>query len=138
METNYFIGVINAAVSKGFEFETDEPFINVATDAEAWLIDNEPYGHDFERIELECSGSSQYYTWLDEGSGSVKNMSGEIFDFNTHQDGVFFHEEVGGDFTPVKWFDVPMEGVERKRYIFVFAKEVRSDGTVAYLYDYFM
>ena len=129
--------MLSAAVSKGFEFETDDPFINIATDAECWLTENEPYGHDFERIELECSGGNQYYTWADENSGSVKNMSGEIFDFNTHQDGVFFHEEIGGDFTPVKWFDVPMEGIERKRYIFVFAKEVRSDGKVAYLYDYF-
>lgn len=137
---NYQLAVITAAVNAGFEFDMDDSMADVEMQAQDYLLENEPYGHVFEHIELSGHGMSQNYSWADEDSDYSTQMSGEIFGFgeNRAEDEVYFHREENGTFTPVNWFDIPneFEKEERRQYIFVFDKQVRSDGKIAWLYDY--
>ena len=136
----YFISVLAAAVNDGFEPEMDETLEDVVIKAEDYLLENEPYGHVFEQVDLSGHGMSQNYVWVDEETGKEVQTSGEIFDFGhcKAEDDIYFRKEDDGKMTPVSWYEIPDEYHmdERKRYIFVFDRQVRSDGKIAWLYDY--
>lgn len=137
---NYFIGVLSAAVEDGFEFNMTDSMEDVVMAAEDYLQENEPYGHVFEQVGLSGHGMSQNYSWVDDESGKEVQMSGEIFTFpqsKADKEVYFHHDQEKDEFTAVNWFDIPDEyhKEERKHYIFVFDKQVRSDGKIAWLYD---
>ena len=137
---NYFIGVLSAAVEAGFELDMNDRMDDIVMEAEDYLLENEPYGHVFEQVDLGGHGMSQGYTWVDEESGKEVQMSGEIFTFAHYKADaeVYFHLDwEKNEFTPVNWFDIPDEYHmdERKHYVFVFDKQVKSDGKIAWLYD---
>ena len=140
---NYYLEVIQSAVfNNDFEFDADNcSIMEVFQQAYDSLMEN-PTDKQFIHTELYCSGMTQNYTFYDEYTGFQNIVSGDVFDFRWHykaDDEVLFHEVRQGKFEPVDWFDVPMEGEEgRNEYIFVFAKEILSDGSMAYLYDYFV
>ena len=140
MKKNYFISVLAAAVNDGFEPEMDETLEDVVMKAEDYLLENEPYGHEFEQVDMDGHGMSQNYSWADDESDYTTQVSGEIFTFghNKAEDDVYFRKEDDGTMVAVNWYDIPneFEREERKRYIFVFDKQVRSDGKIAWLYDY--
>lgn len=139
---NYYLEVIQSAiVNNDFEFDAQNSSImEVFQQAYDSLMEN-PTGRQFIHTELDCHGTTQNYTFYDEETGFQNLVSGEVFDFLWHykaDDEVLFHEVRPGEFEPVDWFDVPMDGEEgRNDYIFVFDREILSDGSVAYLYDYF-
>lgn len=137
---NYFISVLAAAVNDGFEPEMDETLEDVVMKAEDYLLENEPYGHVFENIDFSGHDLHQNYSWADDDSGYQTQVSGEIFTFghNKAEDEVYFRKEDDGTMVAVNWYDIPneFEREERKKYIFVFDKQVRSDGKIAWLYDY--
>jgi len=141
MKKNYYLEVIQQAVANNdFEFDADDSIMEVFQQAYDSLMED-PTGRQFIHTELDCHGMTQNYTFYDEDTGFENHVTGEVFDFRWHykaDDEVLFREVRDGEFEPVNWFDVPMDGEDgRSDYIFVFAKEVLSDGRVAYLYDYF-
>ncbi len=138
---NYYLEVIQqAVVNNDFEFDANNSIMEVFQQAFDSLMEN-PTGQQFIHTDLDCHGMTQNYTFYDEVTDFENHVSGEVFDFRWHykaDDEVLFHEVRPGEFEPVNWFDVPMEGEEgRNDYIFVFDREILSDGRVAYLYDYF-
>lgn len=138
---NYYLEVIQqAVVNNDFEFDANDSIMEVFQQAFDSLMEN-PTGQQFIHTDLDCHGMTQNYTFYDEVTDFENHVSGEVFDFCWHykaDDEVLFHEVRPGEFEPVNWFDVPMEGEEgRNDYIFVFDREILSDGRVAYLYDYF-
>lgn len=137
---NYFISVLAAAVNEGFEPEMDETLEDVVMKAEEYLLENEPYGHEFENIDFSGHGMQQNYSWADDETDYTTQVSGEIFTFghSKAEDEVYFRKEDDGTMVAVNWYDIPneFEREERKKYIFVFDKQVRSDGKIAWLYDY--
>lgn len=141
MKKNYYLAVIQqAVVNNDFEFDADDSIMEVFQQAYDSLMEK-PTGRLFIHTELDCHGSTQNYTFCDEDTDFENHVTGEVFDFRGHykaDDDVLFREVHQDMFEPVNWFDVPMDGeADRKSYIFVFAKEVLSNGRVAYLYDYF-
>ena len=132
---NYRLNIIVAAVKEGFEIDIDESFSNVFDAAYNFLMDNAT-DIKFLHVHFYAKGHNQSYTFVDDATGMIKDCCGELFDFATHENNVFFHENEEGMLVPVKWFDVPIEGEARKKYMFVFDKEILSDGTVVNLYDY--
>lgn len=137
---NYFISVLAAAVNDGFEPEMDETLEDVVMKAEEYLLENEPYGHVFEQVDFSGHDMSQNYAWADEETDYSTQVSGEIFTFghNKAEDEVYFrHDWEKDEFVAVNWYDIPneFEREERKKYVFVFDKQVRSDGKIAWLYD---
>lgn len=135
MKTKHILSVINAAVANGFELDPADSLEDIWQQAEETMLENEPNGRVFVQCALGGHGMSQNYTFTDDDGYSV-GMTGEIFDFPKAKadDEVYFRKE-GGAFTPVAWYEIP-DGEERKDYVFVFDKQVRSDGAVAYLYDH--
>lgn len=134
---NYFISVLAAAVNEGFEPEMDETLEDVVMKAEEYLLENEPYGHVFEQVNLGgYSPMNQGYSWVDDESDHDVQMSGEIFDFghSKEEDEVYFRKEEDGTMVAVNWFDIP-DGDDRKQYVFVFDKQVKANGKIAWLYD---
>ena len=141
MKQNYYLAVIQAAVvNNDFEFDADSSISEVFQEAEDCLLEN-PTGRDFVRTELFGHGASQGYTFTDDATGFEKTVNGEIFDFGKSKADaeVYFRIDGKGGLDAVNWFDVPAEGdVERRQYIYVFARELKSNGRVAMLYDYFV
>lgn len=140
MKKNYFLGVLNAAVNDGFEFDMTDSMEDVVMQAEEYLFENEPYGHVFENVGMNGHGMSQNYCWVDDESDHTIQMSGEIFDFADYkaEQDIYFRLEENGDFTHVNWFEIPneFEKEERKKYVYVFDKQVKANGKIAWLYDY--
>lgn len=140
MKKNYYLEVIQAAVvNNDFEFDADDSIMEVFQQAEDSLRED-PIGVDFIHTELWGHSMSQGYTFTDDATGYEKTMNGEVFDFGKSKADadVYFHADGKGGFEVVNWFDIPAEGnVERRQYIYVFAREIQSNGRVAYLYDYF-
>lgn len=136
---NFLLEVIQAAVvNNGFEFDMEDSMLDIFSKAEESLLDS-PAGYDFVRTELWGHGMKQGYTFTDDATGFSKTMNGEIFDFGKKkaEDNVYFRADGKGGFDAINWFDLPEEGDCRRQYIFVFAREVQSNGRVAMLYDYF-
>ena len=137
---NYYLEVIQQAViNNDFEFDAEDSIMEVFQQAYDSLMEN-PTGLQFIQTELDCHGMLQNYVFYDEETGFQNNVTGEVFDFRGHyktEDEVYYREVGNGEFEPVNWFDVPMDGEDgREKYIFVFAKEILSNGNMAYLYDY--
>ena len=133
---NYFLGIINAAVSQGFEFDPEDSFMEIYEQACNELMEYESCGSEFVQADLDSYGNTQAYTFIDPDTGHNETVSGEIFDFTTKSDAVYYRREEDGSFTPLKWFEVPAQGEDRSNYIFVYAKEILSNGKIAYMYDY--
>ena len=142
MKKNYYLEVIQqAVVNNDFEFDVNNDSIMEVFQQAYDSLMEDPTGRQFIHTELDCHGMTQSYTFFDEDTDFENHVTGDVFDFRWHykaDDEVLFREVRDGEFEPVNWFDVPMEGeADRESYIFVFAKEILSDGRVAYLYDYF-
>lgn len=127
--------LLQSAMEQGFELEMNETIEQNMLLAEEYLLEN--VEADFEQCELTTSGYSQNYYFCDE-FGKDAEVSGEIFDFGRYkaESEVYYHVENDGEFKPVDWFKIPMEGEERKEYIFVFDKFVSANGKVYKLYDH--
>lgn len=133
----YLLSVIRAGVAEGLEVNPEDSLMIIYQQAWDYIMEYEPYGIEFVQTDFSASGHTQSYIFLDEETGYNNLVSGDIFDFCCKSDSVFFKKEAG-QMLPVKWFDVPGEGdPHRKEYVFVFAKEVLSNGKIAYLYDHF-
>lgn len=126
--------LLQSAMEQGFELEMNETIEQNMLLAEEYLL--EYVEADFKHCEL-TGGYSQGYYFCDE-FGKDTQVSGEIFDFGRYkaESGVYYHIESDGEFKPVDWFEIPMEGKERKEYIFVFDKFVSANGKVYKLYDH--
>lgn len=141
MNPNYLINVIQAAVKDGMELDPETTIAEAWQQAEDYLLENEPYGIWYEHHNLEGHGMAQSYTWHDEASGAVKTMTGEIFNFPKakKEDRVYFKRTPMGEepYEAVSWYDIPEKENWQLSdcYIAVYAKEVRSDGKVIYIYD---
>ena len=132
---NYYLGIIKAAVSMGFDFDLDDTILEVYEQAWNKLMKDKPYGYEFQHVEYKCHSRGVLYTFYDPDTDFIIEIdSSEIFDFEDHEE-CYFREEDGA-FTPVSWYEIP-DGDERRNYIFVFDYEVLSNGKIAYLYDYF-
>lgn len=141
MKGNYYLEVIRAAiVYNGFEFNPEDSVMDIFQRAYDNLMDK-PAGKTFIRTDLNGHGMSQSYTFYDSDTEFSNLISGDIFDFNWHykaKDEVLFREKGNGEFEPVDWFEIPMDGEpDRDKYVFVFDKQILSDGNIAYLYDHF-
>ena len=140
MKKNYYLAVIQAAVvNNDFEFDAEDSIMQVFGQAEDSLRED-PIGVDFVRTELSGHGMSQAYTFYDDATGFTNTTSGEIFDWGHYRadNETYFKADGKGGFDAVNWFDIPEEGnPERRNYIYVFDREVQSNGRLAYLYDYF-
>jgi len=141
MKQNYYLAVIQAAVANNdFEFNAEDSIMDVFQQAYDNLMD-EPVGKTFVHTELNFSGMSMNYTFCDEDTDFQRHVTSEQFDFlwkYKAKDEVLFRDKGNGEFEPVDWFEVPVDGEpDRDKYIFVFDKEILSDGRLAMLYDYF-
>lgn len=127
--------LLQSAMEQGFELEMNETIEQNMLLAEEYLLEN--VEADFEQCELTTSGYSQNYYFCDE-FGKDAEVSGDIFDFAKYKadSEVYYHIENNGEFKPVNWFEIPMEGEKRKEYIFVFDKFVSANGKVYKLYDH--
>lgn len=130
------LSVIKSAVENGFEFDPTDTFEEVWEQAEDWLRENEPNGHQFIQCDFHAHGMSQNYLFIDE-DGYETDMTGEIFDFpKARAEKEVYFKKDGDTFTPVNWFDIPDESEEgREDYVFVYDYIVCHDGIIAYLYD---
>ena len=139
MNTNQFdrfTNVVKRAISEGFELNEQKDLESILCDAENFIFSHcKP--DTMEHCNLSSDGRSQYYYFTDR-EGLEYNSTGEIFDFAHYKadKNVYFHFD-GYKFTPVNWFDIPMEGEERSDYVFVYDTIIDCDGNVVALYDIF-
>ena len=137
MKTNdYHLSIILAAVNAGFDYDPEDSLLDIFSQADDFILENEPYGTEFVHTDFDSHGNNQSYTFLDEESGYTQDVTGEIFDFSYRSDDSYFRRNPDGTLTSVEWYDVPLDGQERKDYAFVFARHSLSNGKVALLYDY--
>lgn len=133
----YATAVIRIAAENGLEIDETETFESIFTDADNFIRNEEPLGHEFVQLDFSSHGYNQGYTFADE-CGYFNTVSGDIFDFSYHykkEDNRLFRKD-GDTFTPVAWYDIP-DDEERENYVFVFDYQTMSNGKLAYLYDYF-
>lgn len=132
-----FANVVKRAISEGYEVDEHQDLETIICDAENHIFSNcKP--DTMEQCDLKTHGTSQYYYFIDK-DGQKYDSTGDIFDFAKYKadKGVYFKREENGTFTPVNWFDIPMEGEERCDYVFVFDTIIDCEGQVVSLYDYF-
>ena len=133
-----FTKVVSRAISEGYEVDEHEELENILFDAENYIFANcNP--DTMEQCNLQSNGRSQYYYFIDK-DGSEHNSTGDIFDFPRYktEKEVYFKREEDGKFTPVDWFDIPMDGEDgRSDYLFVFDTIIDCEGNIVALYDYF-
>lgn len=133
-----FTKVVERAFEEGFEIDEHEEIETILCDAENFIFETCAVD-TMEQCNLSSDGRSQYYYFID-NDGSEHNSTGEIFDFGKYKadKNVYFKREENGEFTPVSWFDIPMDGEDgRDDYIFVFDMIIDCEGKVVALYDYF-
>ena len=104
--------LLQSAMEQGFELEMAETIEQNMLLAEEYLLEN--VEADFEYCEF-TGGYSQGYYFCDE-FGKDTQVSGEIFDFGKDkaESEVYYHIENDGEFKPVDWFEIPMEGEARE------------------------